>query len=95
MTSDQPRQELHAVSTEDRRAQERRRVLRGATISFNRGYGAFACRVRDETQNGARLVFGETMAVPNVFTIEIAGDGVRRTGHVHWRTPTELGISLD
>ena len=70
-------------------------MLRGATLSFNKGYGAFECRVRDQTYNGVRLVFGETMAVPNQFMIEIAGDGVARTGRVRWRTQTELGVALD
>ena len=79
----------------ERRAHERRRVLRGAVLTFNKGYGAFECRVRDQTFGGVRLVFGETTAVPNSFTLQISGESVRRTGRVRWRSPTELGVSLD
>lgn len=79
----------------DRRDEKRRRVLRGARLTFNKGYGAFECMVRNQSDKGARLSFGETSAVPSTFDLEISGDGVRRSAHVRWRTQTELGVALD
>ena len=36
----------------ERRAEIRRRVLKGATVSFNNGYSSFECVVRNQSQRG-------------------------------------------
>lgn len=77
----------------DRRSNGRRRVLKGATISFNRGFSSFECIVRNESDEGARLSFGETFALPNRFVISIAGDGSREA-EVRWRNATQVGIAF-
>ena len=79
----------------DRRGIERRRVLKGAKLSFNKGYGAFECLVRNVSDGGARLTFGETSAVPPQFDLLISGDDVVRRATVRWRTMTALGVSFD
>jgi DeoR/GlpR family transcriptional regulator of sugar metabolism len=61
----------------ERRSQKRHRVLKGAIIRFNKGYGAFECVVRNLSENGAKLTFGETSAVPAAFELKIAGGVVR------------------
>jgi hypothetical protein len=78
----------------ERRSQPRQRVLKGAIIRFNKGYGALECVVRNLSENGARLAFGETTAVPAAFDLKIAGDGNVREARVRWRTPDFIGISL-
>lgn len=79
----------------ERRIFDRHRTLRGAVLTFNKGYSAFECMVKNQSRNGAKLAFGETMAVPNRFDIQIAGDDTRHTARVCWRTATEIGVSLD
>jgi hypothetical protein len=76
----------------ERRAVGRRRVLKGARLTFNKGYGALECVVRNESQTGALLVFGETAAVPSSFELEINGSGQARVARVRWRTPTLVGV---
>lgn len=78
----------------ERRSQPRQRVLKGAIIRFNKGYGALECVVRNLSENGARLTFGETTAVPGSFDLKIAGDGGVREARVRWRTPDSVGVSL-
>jgi hypothetical protein len=79
----------------DRRGAERRRVLKGAKLIFNKGYGAFECVARNVSESGARLTLGETSAVPSQFDLLISGDDLVRRATVRWRTMTALGVSFD
>jgi len=78
----------------ERRSQQRRRVLKGATIRFNKGYGAFECVVRNLSENGAKLTFGETSAVPAAFELKIAAEERMREARVRWRSPDSVSVSF-
>lgn len=82
-------------ATTERRGERRQRVLKSGLLTFNRGFGAMECTVRNESEHGARLSFGETSAVPPAFSIRIGDRGMPRPAQVRWRTMTEVGISLD
>ncbi len=77
----------------ERRATVRRRVIRGATISFNKGFGALECVVRNESDGGVLLAFGETCAVPSAFDLKVNGKSAR-TARVRWRTMTLVGAEF-
>lgn len=79
---------------EERRSQTRQRVLKGGTLTFNRGYGALECVVRNLSARGARLAFGDTAAVPPRFVLKISADGPARPVHVRWRTMTDIGVEF-
>lgn len=79
----------------DRRGETRRRVLKGARLAFNKGYGAMECVVRNQSERGARLVLGDTMGVPSRFDLEISGEGDLRPATVRWRTGEAVGIAFD
>lgn len=76
----------------DRRAAVRRRVLKGGVVSFNKGYSTFECVIRNQSDDGAQLAFGETFALPNRFTISIS-DEAARNAEVRWRTQSTIGIA--
>jgi hypothetical protein len=78
----------------ERRSQKRHRVLKGAIIRFNKGYGAFECVVRNLSENGAKLTFGGTSAIPAAFELKIAGDERMREARVRWRSPDSVGVSF-
>ena len=78
----------------ERRAEIRRRVLKGGTLRFNRGYGAMECVVRNQTTDGALLVFGDSSGVPSVFDLAIGADAPRRA-EVKWRGLVAVGVALD
>jgi hypothetical protein len=50
--------------------------------------------VRNLSENGARLAFGETTAVPPAFDLKIAGGETTRAARVRWRTQDFVGVSL-
>ncbi len=79
---------------EERRKEPRRRVLKGATLSFNRGYGALECVVRNQSEHGARLVFGDASAVPPAFELIVNGDALRRQASVRWRSANDVGVAF-
>ena len=79
---------------DERRAYPRRRVLKGATLSFNKGYGALECVVRNESERGALLSFGETSAVPSRFDLTVRGDDMARHAKVRWRTLSLVGVEF-
>ena len=81
--------------TDDRRSGPRHRVLKGATLSFNQGYGAFECLVRNLSPNGARRSFGDASHVPPAFDMAIKGESGRRNARVRWRSRTDVGVSFD
>lgn len=79
----------------ERRANPRRRVLKGATLSFNKGYGALQCVVRNESGRGALLAFGDTAAVPAAFDLTIKGKDGSCAARVRWRTMTAVGVEFE
>ena len=93
-TIEKPSRDAGGERAEERRSAPRRRVFKGATLAFNRGYGALECVVRNETARGALLVFGETSAVPNAFDLAIKGEPASRGAAVRWRTMTHVGVEF-
>ncbi len=79
----------------ERRQERRKRVLKGATITFNNGYGALQCVARNMTKDGAMLAFGETTGIPPVFDIKFADQTSERRAHVCWRNPQFVGVVFD
>lgn len=84
-----------ANTSVERRASQRRRVLKGATLSFNSGYSAFECVVRNRSENGAKLSLAETFALPSTFRLAIAGEGGAHMARIIWRKPDEMGVILE
>ena len=96
MTPVMERNETFAASgAAERRGALRRRVLKGATLSFNRGYSAFECVVRNRSDGGAKLSLAETFALPITFRLTIAGEAQTHTAHVVWRGLDQVGVRLE
>jgi hypothetical protein len=81
---------LDAASSE-RREQMRRTVIKGARIVFNERKSTLDCRVRDMTQEGARLDFSTPQLLPHEFELQLAGVPARRCG-LCWARGTFVGV---
>ncbi|CAM5427827.1 hypothetical protein ATER59S_02499 [Aquamicrobium terrae] len=79
---------------DERRREPRRRALKGAVLSFNKGFGAMECVVRNQSENGALLAFGDTLAVPAFFDLTVNGAPVARAAQVRWRSRTTAGVEF-
>ena len=76
----------------ERRMERRRRVLRGATLRFNGGFGAVEGLVRNESEHGAQLSFGDATGVPQGF--ELVVNGAARAALVRWRSARLVGVQF-
>lgn len=92
-----PRQEAGNPAQEgppEQRRSERRRVLKGATISFNRGFSAYECVVRNRSAGGAMIIINEGLPLPSRFAISIAGEAAAHEAEVRWRCGAAAGLYL-
>jgi hypothetical protein len=77
--------------SENRRAY-RRRVLKSATIEFERG--AFSCAVRNMSEFGAALDVPSSFGIPHEFQLVIEANQARQC-RVIWRKEKRIGVTFD
>ena len=77
-----------------RRGLIRNRVFMGGKILFNNGASVVDCLVRNRSDAGALLTMGDTVGLPQHFTLVI-GDEPPRKATTRWRRPTSAGVSFD
>jgi len=77
----------------ERRGAGRHKVFKGAKLTFNSGFGSYECVVRNLSESGARLSFGDASCVPPEFDLSITG-GIARPVQVRWRTMTAVGVAF-
>ena len=82
------------ASVADRRKERRQRVFKGARLRFNGGFGVVEGAVRNQSQHGAQISFGETIGVPSGFDLAINGAERMRAARVRWRLQTLVGVQF-
>jgi hypothetical protein len=78
----------------ERRRGRRARTLKGGRIVFNGGYSSFECTIRNLSDSGALLKFGDVLGIPNHFELETETGRARRKCTVRWRSGTLIGVSF-
>ena len=78
----------------NRRSEQRRRIFKGAVLRFDGGYGSRECVVRSMSDNGARLSFGDALAIPPRFEMRISDQVAFRPVEVCWRRGSDVGVRL-
>ncbi|MDE2378706.1 PilZ domain-containing protein [Bradyrhizobium sp.] len=76
----------------EKRAAQRHRVFKGATIAFE-GLGV-ACTVRNMSTGGAAIDLDSPVALPEAFTLSIACDHSEHRCHAVWRSNKRVGIAF-
>ena len=77
----------------ENRTAYRRRVLKSATIEFERS--AFSCAVRNISEFGAALDVPSSFGIPDEFQLVIETNQVTRQCRVIWRKEKRLGVTFD
>ena len=77
----------------EKRRESRRRVFRGATISFRGHSAAIDCVIRDISSAGARLAVESAIGVPDRFYLVVEGEPVRAC-RIVWRRARLLGVEF-
>jgi hypothetical protein len=76
-----------------RRAARQKSFLRGC-IYFNNRRSALDCLIRDISQTGARLIFSDTVTVPDHIDLYIPQKEQTLRAQVHWRHGNEVGVGF-
>ena len=79
----------------DRRASPRSKSFLQGRIYFNNRLSSVDCIIRDITETGARLKFGEPITVPETFELNIPNKQETLRAHLVWHHGTEIGIAFD
>jgi hypothetical protein len=79
----------------DKRKITRRRVLKVGKIVFADGMRVIDCTIRDLSKDGARLLIGSTIGVPDNFFLYEQSTGMLYPASIVWRQPKTLGIKFD
>jgi hypothetical protein len=78
---------------ERRHSLRHKSFLRGC-VYFNKRRNAFDCLIRDLSDEGARIVFSETVSVPDVVDLYIPQKEQTVQAHVQWRHGDEIGLAF-
>ena len=79
--------------SERRNATRQRSFLQGR-IFFNNRRSSVDCLVRDVSEIGAKLLFSETIAVPDALELHIPSKGEIYQAKVQWRVGDEVGVAF-
>jgi hypothetical protein len=85
---------MSRMSATDHRVAARRKVLKGAKISFHQLGTSTACTVRNISETGACLVVESQLGIPNDFDLVLESDRAIKHCHVEWRAGNRLGVSF-
>ena len=70
----------------------RQRVLKSGLAAFNEQFSAVPCTVRNQSETGARLIFGDVSLVPRRFILHLSIDGFKVECERVWVAGNECGV---
>ncbi|MGB6535404.1 MAG: PilZ domain-containing protein [Xanthobacteraceae bacterium] len=76
----------------ERRQSERQRSFLRGCVYFNKRRNAFDCLIRDISSTGARIIFSDTVSVPDIIDLYIPQKEQTVRAHVQWRRGDEIGL---
>jgi two-component system cell cycle response regulator len=77
---------------DERRSELRLRRLKSGRIEYNGQNSVMSCTLRDVSEHGARLRFGEPQWTPDEFVVSIPGEIEARPAKRVWVSNKEIGI---
>lgn len=78
----------------ERRSARRVKSFLSGSIYVSRKQGALACLIRDLSEKGARIVFSNTVTLPDMFDLYIPQRDQTLRAKVRWRHGDEIGIAF-
>jgi hypothetical protein len=78
----------------ERRGSRRHKSFLRGFVCVSRQRGALACLIRDFSEKGARILFSETIALPEVVELYIPQKDRTLRARVQWRRHDEIGLAF-
>ena len=82
------------TSTLERRRSARSRTLIGGKVIFNQRQSTLDCTVRNLSEDGALLVFPDSVALPELFELYFPLKRESRMVRSRWRDSARVGVSF-
>jgi hypothetical protein len=79
----------------ERRGSRRRKSLLRGFVYVSRRRGALSCLVRDFSETGARIIFSDTVALPDVVDLYLPQKKQTVRARVQWRRNDEIGLAFE
>jgi hypothetical protein len=79
----------------ERRITSRQKSFLQGRIYYNQRRSSVDCLVRDVSDTGAKLVFGEPVSVPDVVELYLSNKDEVRRAKVQWRKGREMGVDFN
>ena len=81
-------------STDERRRERRRRIMKRGQIIHGTHQLTIMCNVRDQSESGARLRLDSWVAVPSTLELRLVGSDFRKPAVLRWQRGLEIGIEF-
>ncbi len=78
----------------ERRGSRRSKSFLRGFVYVSRKRGALACLIRDLSEKGARIIFSDTVALPDVVELYIPQRDQTLRARVQWRRNDEIGLGF-
>ena len=79
----------------EKRGAIRQKSFTAAHLQFNRGNSTYEALVRNVSQTGARLRFGDVVDLPAEFEIRVGKDCSYHKARVAWRHGFDIGVAFN
>jgi PilZ domain len=78
----------------ERRASRRLKSFLRGVVYFDKRRSETACMVRDLSEDGARIILSQTIAIPDIIELQIPQREQMIAARVEWRRADEAGLSF-
>jgi uncharacterized small protein (DUF1192 family) len=78
----------------ERRSSKRSKSFLRGFVYVSRKQGALSCLIRDLSEKGARIIFSDTVTLPDVFDLYIPQRDQTLRAKVRWRHGDEIGLAF-
>jgi hypothetical protein len=78
----------------ERRVTRRQKSFLRGFVYFDKRRGVMSCLVRDLSDDGARIIFSQSVSIPAVINLHIPQRDLTFRAKVTWRRGDEIGLAL-
>jgi hypothetical protein len=78
---------------DERRASRRHKSFLRGVVYFDKRRSKMACLIRDLSDDGARIILSQTVAIPDMIELHIPQRELTVSAHMQWRRADEIGLA--
>ena len=79
---------------DERRASRRHKSFLRGVVYFDKRRSEMACLIRDLSDDGARIILSQTVAIPDMIELHIPQRELTLSAHMQWRRADEIGLAF-